>query len=147
MITVNNKYSKIFGNYINCTAYEYNNLTNSTSYEVAGVEISSDMPTSIFSNSYNLYLTKKSDTTSYIKYGSSTYTLVEGSYNYSYATFDGLLDSYNGKINDIIVKDIADNDGVCYVCVGKLNGSTITKKDDSTETALGYIDLQIDYKY
>ena len=143
MITVNNKHSRIFGDYIHCTAYDFNNLPDSISYEIAGGEISSYMPTSIFNNSYVLYLSN-SNANSYIKYASSAYTLTTSDGSYSYATFDGFLNSYNDMINSIIDEK---NDDVCYICVGKAGHENIFKNDALTNTALGYVDLEIDINY
>jgi len=146
MITANNKYSKIFGNYVDVTAYEYANMNDGdTSYIVASAEINSRMHTTVFNNSYNLYLDKMCN--SYIKYESSAYTLCEGSYVYSYNSFDGFLNSYNDMINDIIVEDCAYNNNVCYVMVGKTSGGRIVENEFATKIALDNIDLEIDVIY
>lgn len=143
MITVNNKYSRIFGDYISYTAYEYNNLADASNYEISGGEINAYMPTSIFNNSYVLFL-GNTYSTSYIDYSNSAYNLTTDDGVFSYATFDGFLSSYNEVIDDVIDKE---NDDVCYICVGKASGSNIVKNNALTNTALGYIDLKIDYNY
>lgn len=134
-ITVNNKHSKLFGDYISCTAYEASNLPETVNYEIAGGEISTYMPTTILANSYNLYFGDNS----YVKYASSAYTLVTEDGNYSYATFDGFLSSYSSEINNAL--DGVEDTGYIYVA------KSGTKDNAKTETALGYVDLKIDIIY
>lgn len=134
-VTVNNKYSRIFGDYASCTAYEVSNFPATTNYEIAGGSINTYMPTTIFANSYNLYLNENS----YVKYASSSYSLVDGTYVYSYATFDGFLSTYGNKVDE----QLAMNDDTTYIVVAK-NGSTDATK---TATAIAYVDLKIDINY
>ena len=142
-VTVNNKYSKIFGDYASCTAYEVSNFPATTNYEIAGGSINTYMPTTIFANSYTLTLSDMEDLTSYIKYASSSYTLVYNTYNYSYNTLAGLVTTYADKIDNAIKVGTAEEGLTAGIYVGK-NGEPDEQK---TETAFGYIDLKIDINY